>query len=56
MLLFEYFEIMVGNIYQMYYMNLIGDDFCCYIQIYQLLDCQNLFWLKNNSVLFEYYL
>ena len=28
--------------------NLIGDDFCCYIQICQLLDCQNLFWLKKQ--------
>jgi len=47
---------MVGNIYQNIIWNLIGDDFCCYIQIYQSLDYHNLFWLKNNSVLFEYYL
>ena len=28
--------------------NLIGDDFCCYVQIYQSLDYQNLFWLKKQ--------
>ena len=28
--------------------NLIGDDFCCYIQICQSLDYQNLFWLKKQ--------
>ena len=47
-LLFEYFAIMLGIFIKCIIWNLIGDDFCCYIQILQSFDCQDLFWLKKQ--------
>ena len=45
---FEYFAIMLGIFIKCIIWNLIGDDFCCYIQILQSFDCQDLFWLKKQ--------